>query len=159
MQKKILFVCLGNICRSPAAEAVFLHLIKKKGLAGQFFVDSAGTGGWHVGHKADGRMIKAAQKRGIQIDSIARQIHLDDLESFDVILAMDNDNLESLNSFSQEFGTQDSQTIKLILDYARNTNLIEVPDPYYGGETGFEKVLDLLEDACDGLLEQLILKE
>jgi len=159
MKQRILFVCLGNICRSPAAEAVFLNLIKNEHLLDSFDVDSAGTGSWHVGSKADERMRNAAQKRGITIKSIARQINVDDFHFFDLILTMDNDNLKALNCLSKDSGAFCDEKIKPILSYANNTKLLEVPDPYYGGEKGFENVLDLLEDACDGLLHQINLKE
>ena len=158
MKKKILFVCLGNICRSPAAEAVFIQLIKRKGLEEKYLVDSAGTGAWHVGHLADERMRNAAQQRGIIITSLARQIQLEDLNTFDLILTMDNENLVVINSLAKEAGLDCPEKIKPILSYARGTKLIEVPDPYYGGEKGFTTVLDLLEDACEGLLEALILQ-
>ena len=156
MKKRILFVCLGNICRSPAAEGVFLNLIKKRGLQDQYFVDSAGTGPWHVGSKADERMRNSALKRGIIIESIARQINLDDLYHFDFILTMDNDNLAAIKSLSNSADKSLNLTIKPILSYAKTTKLLEVPDPYYGGENGFEEVLDLLEDSCAGLLAELI---
>ncbi len=158
MKKQILFVCLGNICRSPAAEGVFLNLIKKKGLEHKYFVDSAGTGGWHVGHKADARMIMAAEKRGINITSIARQISLDDLKIFDLILTMDNENLAAVNSLAREIDLKLLKKIKPLLSYSSKTSLSEVPDPYYGKNNGFEVVLDLLEDSCQGLLEELSAK-
>ena len=159
MKKQILFVCLGNICRSPAAEGVFLNLLKQKGLEDQFLVDSAGTGGWHVGHKADERMRNAALKRGINFESLARQITLNDLESFDLILTMDSDNLSAINSLAKDANLNVYQKIRPILSYGKTTKLMEVPDPYYGGINGFEKVLDLLEESCNGLLEYLILQE
>ena len=156
--KKILFVCLGNICRSPAAEGVFLNLIRRNNLEDQFFVDSAGIGGWHVGHQADERMRIAAQKRGIKIESIARKITLDDLTIFDLILTMDNQNLLEMNSLAKDAGLSSSEKIKPILSYSISTKLLEVPDPYYGGEQGFEQVLDLLEDSCMKLLETISVK-
>ena len=159
MQKKILFVCLGNICRSPAAEGVFRSLIKKKGVEDQYIVDSAGTGAWHVGNKADQRMRNAAKKRGIILESIARQVKPEDLYLFDLILTMDNQNLEAMKVISKDAGPDQHAEIKPILNYSKITNLVEVPDPYYGGETGFENVLDLLEDACDSLLEELNWRE
>ena len=152
MPKKILFVCLGNICRSPAAEAVFLRKIKNENLEDQYIVDSAGTGGWHVGRMADSRMRGAALQRGISIESRARQISSLDFEDFDLILTMDNSNLADVKSLSKQMTNSHKATIKPILSYAKDTNLTEVPDPYYGGEKGFEDVLDLLEDAIDGLL-------
>ena len=156
MTTKLLFVCLGNICRSPAAEGVFLHLIEQRQLTDQFLVDSAGTGGWHVGNPADGRMQAAAKRRGIDLPSRARQLELGDLESFDHILTMDQDNLRNVTSMAKEFGPRSTANIRLMLSHARRADTLEVPDPYYGGEQGFEHVLDLLEDACEGLLDDLL---
>jgi len=156
MLKKVLFVCLGNICRSPAAEGIFQKKIKDRGLEKSFVVDSAGTGGWHVGNLADSRMRKAASARGINLESRSRQIKKIDLYDFDVILVMDKDNLEAVKLLiPDELDTVNSK-IKLILSYSRKTDLNEVPDPYYGGDNGFDNVLDLLNDAIDGLLESLI---
>ena len=147
MTQKLLFVCLGNICRSPAAEGVFLHLLEEQGLADHFVVDSAGTGSWHVGNKADPRMRAAAERRGIHLPSRARQIEIDDLSRFDLVVTMDSDNLRNVRSLAQEAGNNATATIRSMLSYA--------PDPYYGGEQGFEQVLDLLEDACSGLIEEI----
>ena len=156
MTTKLLFVCLGNICRSPAAEGVFLHLIEQRQLTDQFLVDSAGTGGWHVGNPADRRMQAAAKRRGIDLPSRARQLELGDLESFDHILTMDQDNLRNVTSMAKEFGPRSTANICLMLSHARRADTLEVPDPYYGGEQGFEHVLDLLEDGCEGLLDDLL---
>ena len=155
MTQKLLFVCLGNICRSPAAEGVFLHLLKEQGLSDHFVVDSAGTGSWHVGNKADPRMRAAAERRGIHLPSRARQIELDDLSRFDLVVTMDSDNLRNVRSLAQEACNNATATIRPMLSYARSTDLTDVPDPYYGGEQGFEQVLDLLEDACSGLIEEI----
>ena len=155
MTQKLLFVCLGNICRSPAAEGVFLHLLKQRGLSDRFVVDSAGTGGWHVGNPTDRRMQAAANHRGIDLPSRARQICLDDFSSFDLVLTMDDDNLAAVRGLAQEAGAGATATITPMLHYARNFSEKEVPDPYYGGEAGFEHVLDLLEDACANLLDEL----
>ena len=153
---KVLFVCLGNICRSPAAEGVFLHLLQERGLNDQFIVDSAGTEGWHVGNQADRRMQAAANKRGIQLPSRARQINLDDLRTFDLVLTMDDANLTAVHCLADEAGPQATATIKKMLSYSQAFSEAEVPDPYYGGEAGFEHVLDLLEDACSNLLDEII---
>ena len=112
MTKTILFVCLGNICRSPAAEGVFLHLLAERNLTDQFVADSAGTGGWHVGNPADRRMQAAANRRGIQLPSRARQISLDDLINFDLILTMDDANLSAVQSLSDETGSRATATIR-----------------------------------------------
>ena len=152
---KLLFVCLGNICRSPAAEGVFLHLLDKAGLSDQYVVDSAGTGSWHVGNPADHRMQAAARRRGIQLPSRARQIEMDDLERFDLVLTMDDDNLQAVTGLARDAGARATAQIKPMLSYCRNHGETEVPDPYYGGDEGFDHVLDLLEDACKSLLDDL----
>ena len=155
MTQKLLFVCLGNICRSPAAEGVFLHLLEERNLADQFVVDSAGTGGWHVGNPPDRRMQAAANRRGIHLPSRARQISLDDLSDFDLILTMDANNLAAVQGLAREAGGRSQAKIESILSYAGRFSETEVPDPYYGGDAGFEHVLDLLEDACSNLLNEL----
>jgi protein-tyrosine phosphatase len=153
---RILFVCLGNICRSPAAEGVFLDQLATEGLEDQFVVDSAGTGGWHVGRPADSRMRAAASRRGIHLPGRARQLELADLTRFDRILTMDNDNLAAVRSLAGELGDRPNlAVIEPMVLHCRQFRAREVPDPYYGGTEGFEHVLDLLEDACAGLLETL----
>lgn len=152
---KLLFVCLGNICRSPAAEGVFLHLLNERGLSDQFVVDSAGTGGWHVGNPPDRRMQAAANRRGISLPSRARQIDLDDLRDFDLVLTMDDANLMAVQGLAREAGSSATASIKPMLSYARSFSETEVPDPYFGGDSGFEHVLDLLEEACNNLLDEL----
>ncbi|MFM7732869.1 MAG: low molecular weight protein-tyrosine-phosphatase [Cyanobium sp.] len=154
---RVLFVCLGNICRSPAAEGVFLHLLAREGLQNAFVVDSAGTGGWHVGRPADPRMRAAAARRGIGLPSRARQLEDQDLLRFDHILTMDADNLAAVRSLARCLGGSEGATaaIRPLTNHCRRHDSHEVPDPYYGGEAGFEHVLDLLEDACEGLLEAL----
>ena len=151
---RVLFVCLGNICRSPAAEGVFLHLLAQRKLEDRFLVDSAGTGGWHVGRPADPRMRAAAERRGIHLPSRARQLEADDLTSFDHILTMDAANLADVQALAQAVGGA-SARIEPLVGYCRQLKASEVPDPYYGGPAGFEHVLDLLDDACRGLLEAL----
>jgi protein-tyrosine phosphatase len=157
-EPRLLFVCLGNICRSPAAEGVFLHLLAQEGLEDRFVVDSAGTGGWHVGNPADRRMRAAAERRGIHLPSRARQIDRDDLLSFDRILTMDDANLRAVRSLARELapGAAGLARIEPITSHCRRFAEREVPDPYYGGEQGFDHVLDLLEDACSGLLQSLL---
>lgn len=150
----LLFVCMGNICRSPSAEAVMNKIIAENGLKEKIFCDSAGTIDYHEGEEADPRMKEHAKKRGIFLTSIARKIMPEDIDKFDVILAMDNDNLSYIkNMFNNE---KYSNKIKLITDFcSQNCSAREVPDPYYGGPEAFEYVLDLLEDACNGLLVYL----
>ena len=156
MVKKILFVCLGNICRSPAAEGIFKKKIKDRELENLFVVDSAGTGGWHVGNLADRRMREAALSRGIQLTSRSRKIDHNDLYEFDHILVMDKDNLNAVKSLIKDNTYPINSKIKLILSYSKKSQLDEVPDPYYGGQNGFERVLDLLDEAIDELIDSLI---
>jgi protein-tyrosine phosphatase len=153
--KRVLFVCLGNICRSPAAEGVFLHLLEQSQAGERFVVDSAGTGGWHVGKAADARMRAAARRRGIALPSRARQLELHDLNRFEHILTMDAANLAHVQSLAKRAGSSPLASIEPLVRYCSRFDVLEVPDPYYGGETGFEHVLDLLDDACSGLLKAL----
>jgi protein-tyrosine phosphatase len=152
---RVLFVCLGNICRSPAAEGVFRHQLLEAGLDDRVVVDSAGTGGWHVGNLPDRRMRAAAAQRGIDLDSRARQLEPADLSRFDLVLTMDADNLAAVEHLARRSGAAATAQIKPLVAYCRRLQADAVPDPYYGGEQGFEHVLDLLEDACGGLLEEL----
>lgn len=150
---RLLFVCLGNICRSPIAEGVFTHIAAEAGLGRTLLVDSAGTGAWHVGNPPDPRARAAAAARGISISHLrARQVTREDFSDFDLILAMDRDNLKTLRRFA---GGDLGDRVKLFLDYAPEAGLSEVPDPYYGGPQGFEEVLDLVEAASRGLLAHL----
>ncbi len=152
----VLFVCLGNICRSPAAEAIFLKLIEDKGIQDKFFVDSAGTGSWHVGKEADKRMKLAAKKRNIYITSKARQINRDDFSKFNYILTMDNSNyIDVLKIKNSESFIDFSKVIKL-QEFALNYSEKEVPDPYFGGDDGFNYVIDILEDSVTQFLKSLI---
>jgi protein-tyrosine phosphatase len=152
-QVSVLFVCLGNICRSPTAEGVFRKLIADAGLDGQVRVDSAGTAGYHEGAPPDARAMAAASARGFDLAGIrARRVAAADFEEFDLILAMDEDNLVDLQQVAPEGARA---RIMLLLDYAPGNNGRAVPDPYYGGRNGFERVLDLVTEACRGLLEDL----
>lgn len=145
---------MGNICRSPSAEAVFKGLLKKEGLKDQFEIDSAGLGPWHVGEPADKRMRKHAAERSYQLDSIARQIDPEsDFKAYDMIVAMDNENVANLKELAKD--PEDIEKIHKITDFRKEWDYDEVPDPYYGGSEGFELVLDLLEDSCKGLLEKV----
>ncbi|KAL6858727.1 hypothetical protein ACP4OV_017729 [Aristida adscensionis] len=158
----VLFVCLGNICRSPAAEAVFRNLVSKRGLDTKFHIDSAGTIGYHEGNKADSRMRSASKKRGVEVTSISRPIKPSDFRDFDLILAMDRQNYEDiLNAFErwrhkEPLPDSAPNKVKLMCSYCKRHTESEVPDPYYGGPQGFEKVLDLLEDACESLLDSIV---
>jgi protein-tyrosine phosphatase len=148
----ILFVCMGNICRSPTAEGVFRHHVSAAGLDALIEIDSAGTHAYHVGEPPDRRARAAAERRGISLDSIrARRVQADDYARFDYIIAMDQDNLEILAEQAEE---GHREKLRLFLEFSTGPER-EVPDPYYGGATGFERVLDLVEDASRGLLEEV----
>lgn len=152
--KKVLFICLGNICRSPAAEGVFAHLVKEAGLLDYFEIDSAGTSAAHEGELADERMRGHARARGIELTSISRQyLGEKDLEYFDHILVMDKSNYKGV--ISRDSQGQYLNKVEMFTDYLQHLNFSEVPDPYYGGAEGFERVLDIVTDASQGLLEKL----
>jgi protein-tyrosine phosphatase len=155
MQKKVLFICLGNICRSPAAEGVFRDMVRKEGLQDKILIDSCGTGGWHVGEPPDSRMIYHAKKRGYDLSDLeARQLDCPaDLVSFDYLLTMDDSNLKHVQSFDRD--KKHGHKIKPLVSFCKIHSLKEVPDPYYKDENGFEHVLDLLEDACSELLNHI----
>jgi len=151
----VLFVCLGNICRSPAAEAIFQNLIKDKGIGKNFIVDSAGTGSWHIGKKADSRMRFAAKQRNINITSNARQISEDDFCKFKYILVMDNSNFNNVIDLKNRVKGSDFAKILKIQDFSSIFDEKEVPDPYFGGDAGFDHVLDILEDSVSCFLEHI----
>lgn len=149
----VLFVCLGNICRSPTAEAVFRERAGRAGLGDRILVDSAGTGNWHVGHPPDRRAIAHAARRGYDLAPLrARQVTREDFRRFGWILAMDEDNLRDLAALRPD--TFDGH-LGLMLEVAPSLRVREVPDPYYGGGDGFERVLDLLEEASERLIERV----
>ncbi len=149
---KILFVCLGNICRSPMAETVFKAKVKAAGLSADFEIDSAGTAAYHEGEQADARMRQHAQQRGYNITSIARQVRTTDFEHFDKIIGMDNSNMENLKRICPPAHIH---KLHKMTDFSQHIVYDNVPDPYYGGAAGFELVIDLLEDAGEGLLKRL----
>jgi len=150
---QLLFVCLGNICRSPAAEGIMQRRILEAGLAEQVRIDSAGTEGWHTGKPADARMRQIAAGRDYDLTSRARQVTAKDLTAFDLILVMDSQNRRDIARFdpTSEHGAK----VRLFCEFCTDHDDIEVPDPYYGGEAGFHQVLDLLEDGCQNLLQHI----
>ena len=151
-QISVLFVCMGNICRSPTAEGVFRKLVAEQALAESILTDSAGTHAYHTGEPPDRRAQAAAERRGYQLDDLrARRVSEDDFTRFDMIIAMDELNLVTLREHQPEGATAE---LRLFLDFAESPER-EVPDPYYGSVAGFERVLDLVEDASDGLLAHL----
>lgn len=150
---KILFVCLGNICRSACAEAVMKQVVAERGLAADFEIDSAGLISYHTGEMADPRMRQHAAARGINITSIARKITTADFSHFDYIIGMDDDNIRRLLDIAPDESSR--QKISKMSDYCRTFRANSVPDPYYGGPKDFELVLDLLDDACNGLIDSL----
>ncbi len=152
---RVLFVCLGNICRSPTAEGVFRHLVDQRGLAARFVIDSAGTSAYHIGEPPDERSTAAAQRRGIDLSSQrARQVTADDLDRFDYVLAMDGRNLAHLETLAA--GRADGRAeVARFLSY-RGTGPEDVPDPYYGGPRGFDEVLDLCQAGAEALLARIL---
>ncbi len=147
---RILFLCLGNICRSPMAEGVFRHLVESKGIAESFYVDSAGMGAWHTGDPPDERGQQTLRKRGIDISGQrARQVQAADFEDFDLLVGMDRSNRETLLGLAPE---HHAHKVRLLLEFAPGTGVEEVPDPYYGGASGFDKVYELIDAGTKGLL-------
>lgn len=149
----VLFVCMGNICRSPSGEAVMNKLVKRANLENEIICDSAGTIAFHEGEPADARMKRHALGRGYRLTSIARRFRYSDFENFDYIIAMDKANYNDLISFDAD--EKYNQKVLMMTDFAKTANYSEVPDPYYGGPEGFETVLDILEESCSGLLETI----
>ena len=174
---RLLFVCLGNICRSPTAEGTMRVLVREAGLQGQLEIDSAGTGGWHVGDPPDRRAVKAARARGIALEGAAREVRREDFEDFDLLIAMDRSNLRALRQLAPS--EEARAKVRLLREFdpastrrarpagansadsgrraARDASVgdLDVPDPYYGAAGGFEEVLDLVQAACRGLLEHI----
>lgn len=150
---KVLFVCMGNICRSPTAEGVFAKLLKERALEKSFIIDSAGTHAYHVGEAPDLRAQKAALERGVELNHLrARKVVMGDFEDFDFLLAMDDENYAALTNACPD---NYKNRIKYFLDYAPHLGTRFVPDPYYGGKYGFERVLDLIEEASAGFINDL----
>lgn len=153
MSYKLLFVCLGNICRSPAAENIMNHLIEQNNLAGQIVCDSAGTSSYHIGAPPDPRMTLAATQQGIAMQGCARQFTQADFAAFDLILAMDRENYANICALDPAGNYREK--VRLMCDFCTHHTLKEVPDPYYGGVDGFNQVIELLQDACLGLLTHI----
>ena len=156
-KKRVLFVCMGNICRSPAGEGLFLHYLRKRLLNDVIEVDSAGTIGYHAGELADRRMQAAAGRRGYRLDSRGRHFQPADFERFDLIVAMDQKNLRDI--LVQDTQNKYRGKVHLLSDFHKRADHKDVPDPYYGGDAGFELVLDLIEEACEGILDHLLPKK
>jgi protein-tyrosine phosphatase len=153
---RVLFVCMGNICRSPTAEGVFRRLVRDEGLEGEIEIDSAGTGGWHIGDPPDERSTEAARRRGIELDGAARQFDPGDFDRFDLILAMDEQNRREILALATDAAARSKVRLFREFDPASNgAPDLDVPDPYFGGEQGFEHVLDLVDAAARGLLDDI----
>ena len=152
---RILFVCLGNICRSPTAEGVMRHVVREEGLEDRIEVDSAGTGGWHVGAPPDERATAAARRRSIAVEGAARRFSPDDFGSYDLILAMDAENRRDLLTLAPDDEAASKVRLLREFDPASEGGDLDVPDPYYGGDEGFDHVLDLVDAATRGLLDSL----
>lgn len=153
-QVNVLFVCLGNICRSPAAEGILKKMVADNHLEESIIVDSAGTSGWHEGELPDDRMRMHGQRRGYNFSSLARKFERSDFDRFDYIVVMDDDNYRNVRKLART--EEDVAKIHRMIDYSKKySHHQKVPDPYYGGSSGFELVMDLLEDACENLLEEI----
>jgi protein-tyrosine phosphatase len=153
---RLLFVCLGNICRSPTAEGVMRALVAEAGMQESIELDSAGTGSWHAGSPPDARATAAARGRGIALEGSARQVRTDDFFDFDLLIAMDSENLRELRRLAP--GETEREKVRLLREFdptSAGTADLDVPDPYYGAPGGFEEVFDLVQAACEGLLEQI----
>ena len=153
---RLLFVCLGNICRSPTAEGVMRHLVIQGGLQDEIELDSAGTGAWHVGSAPDERARAAAARRGVTLQGVARRIEREDLEEFDLILAMDHANLRDLRALAPS--APEREKVRLLREFdpaSTGESDLDVPDPYYGGADGFGTVFELVRAACEGLLAEI----
>lgn len=154
---RILFICLGNICRSSSAQTIMQHLIETQGREQDFEVDSAGLISYHQGEMADSRMRMHAAKRGYRITHLSRPIRTEDFFHFDLIIGMDDSNIDRLHDLAPDLDC--CRKIHRMTDYCRSKVADHVPDPYYGGASGFENVLDILEDACQGLLDELVVEK
>lgn len=150
---KLVFVCLGNICRSPTAEGIFIHKVQQAGLEDYFYIDSAGTSAYHIGESANSKSQATANKHGIHLPSKARRFEYADLEEFDLILAMDSENLSNIRQADRKNKFEDK--IKMMREFDPRPEDGEVPDPYYGGLDGFDNVFQVLDRSCEALLNEL----
>ena len=155
MPKRVLFVCLGNICRSPTGEGLLRHVLAERGLDGEIEVDSAGTGAWHVGDGPDARMVRAAAGRGYRLEGAARQATAEDFRRFDLVVAMDRQNLADLEEIAPPPDERRAE-LRLFSSFLPPGAPEDVPDPYYGGEQGFERVIDLVEEGCAAIVDHLL---
>lgn len=155
-QTRLLFVCLGNICRSPTGEGVMRYIVAAEGVASRFTIDSAGTGGWHAGEPPDPRSVAAAKARGIEIGGRARQVTGEDFDRFDLLLAADRHNYRDLVEIAPSDELEQKVHMLRAFDPLADAYDLDVPDPYYGGPRGFDEVIDLVEAACRGLLEDVL---
>jgi len=151
-KKRVLFVCLGNICRSPMGEGLFLHLLVERNLSDKYEVDSAGTANYHVGERPDNRMLRTAEEHGVYLPSKARHTVSSDFKDFDVILAMDQSNYDDLNQIKPNDATADLLKMR---DFDEEDKGGDVPDPYFGGADGFEEVFQILKRSCNNLIDFL----
>lgn len=157
MKQRLLFVCLGNICRSPAAEGIMQQLVDDRGLSDRFHIESAAIGPWHIGDLPDSRMRRCGNKHGYNFNSRAQQLDSSYFDRFDLIIGMDHENIRAITAKARN--EEDRKKIRLMADYLRHhPSQPTIPDPYYGVERDFELVIELLEDACEGLLDSLIRK-
>jgi protein-tyrosine phosphatase len=156
---RVLFVCLGNICRSPTAEGVMRALVAQAGLAESIELESAGTGSWHVGSSPDSRAAAVARERGMPLGGLARQVNPEDFQRFDLLVAMDRQNMRDLQRLAG--GPDERAKVRLLREFdpASTGRELDVPDPYYGAEGGFEEVFDLVQAACAGLIAQIRARE
>jgi protein-tyrosine phosphatase len=150
---RVLFVCLGNICRSPLAEGIFQNLVRVRGLERHYEIESAGTGAWHVGEKPDVRSVAVARRNGVDLTSRARQVDAPDLSAFDYVIAMDHENLSDLRALARRHGG--AARLRLLREFDPEPGDLQVPDPYYGGPDGFDDVFTMVHRSCAALLVHL----
>jgi protein-tyrosine phosphatase len=151
---KVLFVCLGNICRSPLAEGVFKNLVRERGLSSKISCDSAGTSPWHIGDHPDPRSVEIAEENGILLDHLGQQVSVGDFSEFDYIMAMDDSNKADLEHLERRYGGK-ARVVKM-MDFDNTSSGMNVPDPYYGGPEGFQRVFDMLTESCNNFIDHIV---